>query len=179
MGDFRPDWSNRGCSASGPSARSRCGGGGHVLGGFGVPHSPVSAAVARQRVCTLLLAQNIAPTLVDDVALVISELVGNAVRHATGLPSGGLHVDWEVRPGVVEVAVTDGGGDSEPRARNASVEAQGGRGLAIVDAISSDWGVRHQGSVTTVWASLGDTAPPALPSRSATRSRGGRLSSVG
>ncbi|MDX6274277.1 MAG: hypothetical protein QOJ92_1487 [Frankiales bacterium] len=125
-----------------------------MLGGFGVPHSPVSAGLARQRVCTLLAAQAIEPDVVDDVALVLSELVGNAVRYANGLPSGGLHVDWEIRPGVVEVAVTDGGSDSEPRARAAGPESAGGRGLAIVDVVASHWGVRHQGSVTTVWASI-------------------------
>ena len=146
-----------------------------MLGGFGLPHSPVSAAIARQRLCTLLSAQSVSPAVLDDVALVISELVGNAVRHATGLPSGGLHVDWEIRPGVVEVAVTDGGGSSMPRARNASPDAQGGRGLAIVDALADDWGVRQQGSVLTVWAKIKDRGAAAQ------RSRGGgkRLSSTG
>jgi anti-sigma regulatory factor (Ser/Thr protein kinase) len=135
-----------------------------LLGGFGVPHSPISAALARQRLCTLLSAQSIDPDLVDDVALVVSELVGNAVRHATGLPSGGLHVDWEIRPGVVEVAVTDGGGFSDPEARDPGVEAQSGRGLAIVDALAADWGVRRQGSVTTVWAALqqGSSSSPSM-----------------
>jgi anti-sigma regulatory factor (Ser/Thr protein kinase) len=148
-------------------------GGAEVLGGFGVPHSPVSAALARQRLCSLLSAQNVPDEQVEDVALLVSELVGNAVRHAEGLPSGGLHVDWEIRPGVIEVAVTDGGGRSLPRAREAGVEAPGGRGLAIVDAIASDWGVRRQGSVTTVWATIGSQPT------SASLLQGSRLSEVG
>lgn len=127
-----------------------------MLGGFGLPHSPVSAAIARQRLCSLLAAQSVSPDVLDDVALVVSELVGNAVRHAKGLPAGGLHVDWEIRPGVVEVAVTDGGGSTVPRARNAGPDAQGGRGLAIVDALADDWGTRQQGGVLTVWAAIKD-----------------------
>lgn len=129
-----------------------------MLGGFGLPHSPVSAAIARQRLCALLSAQSVAPEVVDDVALVVSELVGNSVRHAAGLPAGGLHVDWEIRPGVVEIAVTDGGGASEPQARHAHPDAQGGRGLAIVDAVADDWGVRRQGGVLTVWAAIKDNS---------------------
>jgi anti-sigma regulatory factor (Ser/Thr protein kinase) len=145
-----------------------------VLGGFGVAHSPVSAALARQRLSSLLAAQSLDPEWIDDVALVVSELVGNAVRHAQGLPSGGLHVDWEIRPGVVELAVTDGGSPTEPRVRNVDVDAQGGRGLAIVEALAADWGVRAQGEVRTVWAEVRHRRPLAGHASSS-----GRMSSTG
>lgn len=125
-----------------------------MLGGFGVPHSPVSASLARRRLAALLEAQSVPDEVVQDVALIVSELVGNSVRHARGLASGGLHIDWEIGPGVVQVAVTDGGGDSLPEARDPGLHAQGGRGLAIVEALTSEWGVRVDGGATTVWAAV-------------------------
>lgn len=125
-----------------------------MLGGFGVPHSAVSASFARQRLGSLLEAQGVPGDVVQDVTLIVSELVGNAVRHARGLPSGGLHIDWEIGPGVVQVAVTDGGGLTVPEARDPGLNAQGGRGLAIVEALTTEWGVRLNGGATTVWASV-------------------------
>lgn len=125
-----------------------------MLGGFGVPHSADSASLSRQRLASLLDAQGVPREVVQDVVLIVSELVGNAVRHARGLPSGGLHVDWEIGPGVVQVAVTDGGGVTVPEARDPGPNAAGGRGLAIVDALTSEWGVRLNGGATTVWASV-------------------------
>lgn len=125
-----------------------------MLGGFGVPHSAESAFLARQRLGSLLDAQGVPSEVIQDVTLIVSELVGNAVRHARGLPSGGLHVDWEIGPGVVQVAVTDGGGLTVPEACDPGPHAQSGRGLAIVEALTSEWGVRVNGTASTVWASV-------------------------
>lgn len=149
-----------------------------MLGGFGVPHSPLSAALARQRLAALLEAQGVSAEVVQDVTLIVSELVGNAVRHARGLASGGLHVDWEIGPGVVQVAVTDGGGVTVPTARDPGPHAQGGRGLAIVDALSSDWGVRVDGGATTVWAAV-RSGQPQWAAGQRGRSDSERLSSTG
>ncbi|MBB2908790.1 anti-sigma regulatory factor (Ser/Thr protein kinase) [Streptosporangium becharense] len=84
--------------------------------------------------------------------LVVSELLSNALRHAHPLPSGQIRVAWHWIEDHVEVAVSDGGAATEPRAGRPTLSSLGGRGLGIVDYIASRWGVRHEGDVTTVWA---------------------------
>jgi two-component sensor histidine kinase len=96
--------------------------------------------------------------VVDDATLVVSELIGNAVRYGRPLPGNELWVAWEVEPGSLLVKVTDGGGDQSPRFRDAGPSDVRGRGLAIVDSLARKWGVdRYQngvGPVSTVWVEL-------------------------
>jgi hypothetical protein len=74
-------------------------------------------------------------------------------------------VAWRVRPdegGTVEVRVTDGGsGDRRPNARPAGPEAIDGRGLHIVGALATRWGVDRDGLGQSVWAELTSVAVPA------------------
>ena len=79
-----------------------------------LPHAPASAAVARRSLTTELSAAGVSRSVVGDAALVISELVGNAIRHAHPLPGGALRVEWSLRPNTVEIAVTDGGSSEVP-----------------------------------------------------------------
>ncbi|WP_449066036.1 ATP-binding protein [Planomonospora algeriensis] len=68
--------------------------------------------------------------------------------------------------GLLRVEVTDPGGPSEPRVREAvPVDHERGRGLAIVRELSAGrWGVRHHADAgRTVWCVLG--ARPGLPVR--------------
>jgi len=88
----------------------------------------------------------------EDVALVASELLGNAVRHAASLPDGQLAVDWGVGELGVEISVTDGGGSTLPAVRDAGPTSVSGRGLCIVESVAARWGVEHRGAQTTVWA---------------------------
>lgn len=88
----------------------------------------------------------------EDVALVATELLGNAMRHATSLNDGQLAVDWGVGETGVEIAVTDGGGPTEPVASEAAPTSTGGRGLSIVASLAAQWGVERDGVHTTVWA---------------------------
>jgi anti-sigma regulatory factor (Ser/Thr protein kinase) len=117
-----------------------------------LPYAPSSVAVARQRLSSDLLASGLFDTTVDDVVLVVSELLSNALRHAHPLPSGQLKVVWSCSDTEIEVAVSDGGASTEPRASRASLSSLGGRGLGIVDFLATRWGVRHDGEITTVWA---------------------------
>ncbi|GIH75218.1 hypothetical protein Plo01_16470 [Planobispora longispora] len=91
-------------------------------------------------------------TAIDDAVLVVSELLSNALRHAHPLPSGQIRVAWRWTDGHVEVAVSDGGATTEPRAGRAPLSSLGGRGLGIVEYLADRWGVRHEGEITTVWA---------------------------
>ncbi len=88
----------------------------------------------------------------------VSELAANAVAH-TASGAGGVFTVEVIRPadGVALVAITDAGGFSRPaisRGRGLEQLAEGGRGLALVEALSSRWGYRDagDGEGRTVWA---------------------------
>jgi two-component sensor histidine kinase len=97
---------------------------------------------------------HVSPDRTDDALLVLSELIGNALRHARPMKSGQLKVSWTARHDGLEIAVTDGGGPTNPRELHPPVTALGGRGLAIVHDLAVDWGVRHNENGTTVYAIL-------------------------
>jgi anti-sigma regulatory factor (Ser/Thr protein kinase) len=125
-----------------------------------VPHHAQGARTARHRLADEL-ADKIPPALLADMVAVMAELVGNAVRHAASLPGGVVRVAWRLRPGpettVVEIRVTDGGGVEQPRIRVVGPDAIDGRGLNIVAALATRWGVERDGLGQSVWAEL--TAP--------------------
>jgi anti-sigma regulatory factor (Ser/Thr protein kinase) len=87
-----------------------------------------------------------------DAALIASELVGNAVRHAAPLPSGQLAVRWSVDSDGYQISVTDGGAAGRISARRAGGQDVDGRGLRIVAELADSWGVAAEDGATTVWA---------------------------
>lgn len=92
------------------------------------------------------------PHVADAAALVVSELLANAVRY-----SGGRVVRVIVsRPqrGVVRVAVTDTC-RALPVPRAAEDGDEGGRGLTLVEAVSLRWGVDPLPRGKRVWAEVG------------------------
>ncbi|GLW09823.1 hypothetical protein Misp01_49520 [Microtetraspora sp. NBRC 13810] len=119
-----------------------------------LPYALSSVAVARQRLYSDLQKWGVFEGSIDDAVLVVSELLSNALRHAHPLPSGKVEVAWRRVEGRVEVAVSDGGAATEPRAGRPALSSLGGRGLGIVEFLAEQWGVRHEGEVTTVWAVL-------------------------
>ncbi|WP_150243859.1 ATP-binding protein [Nocardiopsis quinghaiensis] len=131
-----------------------------------LPYTPVSVTGARQRLCRDLRALEIDEERVDDAALVLSELVSNALRHASPLPAfdgpeGVVGVSWRAEVdrgsqpgGWVEIAVRDGGSSTMPRVARPSVSGLGGRGLGIVQTLSGRWGTEMDATTTTVWAVL-------------------------
>jgi anti-sigma regulatory factor (Ser/Thr protein kinase) len=119
-----------------------------------LPCAPASVAVARQRLTADLHAAGIVHAAVGDAALVVSELLSNAIMHARPLPGASLQVAWAVDAGSVEVAVSDGGAPTRPHPGHASVSSLGGRGLDIVEYLARTWGVRNDPSGLTVWAVL-------------------------
>lgn len=119
-----------------------------------LPHASASAAVARRSLTSELSAAGVARSVIGDAALVISELVGNAVRHAHPLPGGAVRAEWSLHPDTIEIAVTDGGSTELPVAVHADETAIGGRGLTIVEALSRAWGTRRAGRGMVVWAQI-------------------------
>lgn len=89
----------------------------------------------------------------DAAALVVDELVTNAVLHA-GTP---VDVLVDVGPEALVVAVADGS-STMPGPSTASADAESGRGLALIDAVAHRWGVLpRQDGGKVVWAELQGT----------------------
>jgi anti-sigma regulatory factor (Ser/Thr protein kinase) len=105
-----------------------------------LPRSNTAPAIAR-RALRRFLADADAYDLLGDAELAMSELVANAVVHASGHVA--LAIWWTAETGVLRVEVADGD-PNPPVARTTSSPARG-RGLHIVAAITSQWGVIEDG----------------------------------
>ena len=109
----------------------------------------------RREVVADLQTRDLSEELVDEAEIVASELLTNAVRHARPLSDGTIRVRWKIRGDVVEIEVTDGGGESVPRPAPRTVWLSSGRGLRIVRSIAHEWGVTEDRTGNVVWATLG------------------------
>ncbi|WUJ83438.1 ATP-binding protein [Streptomyces sp. NBC_00377] len=91
-------------------------------------------------------------SLGDITALLVSELVTNALRHATG-PIGVRLVRPAALAGILRVEVSDPLPDP-PRERVARPEDETGRGLQLVASSAHRWGTRPGDTGKTVWFEL-------------------------
>ncbi|WP_344605822.1 ATP-binding protein [Streptomyces glaucus] len=91
-------------------------------------------------------------SLGDLAALLVSELVTNALRYATG-PIGLRLTHPCERDGVLLVEVSDSLPDL-PRERVARPEDESGRGLHLVASSAHRWGIRPCPAGKTVWFEL-------------------------
>jgi anti-sigma regulatory factor (Ser/Thr protein kinase) len=89
--------------------------------------------------------------LAQDAAMVITELVANAVDHARTESTLSLGVTQDG----LRVAVRDTRPDPVPRPAPIDPTAPRGRGLQMVDALTTAWGVTMHAGGKTVWAVLG------------------------
>jgi anti-sigma regulatory factor (Ser/Thr protein kinase) len=87
----------------------------------------------------------------QDAAMVVTELVANAVDHARTAST--VTVDWDERG--LCVAVRDARPGPAPEPGPIDAAAPRGRGLQMVDALSVRWGVTPHGDGKTVWAVVG------------------------
>jgi anti-sigma regulatory factor (Ser/Thr protein kinase) len=82
-------------------------------------------------------------------ALLVTELCTNAILHAR-TP---LRLSLESRPGQVRICVEDGS-NLRPVLRDHDDDAVSGRGLALVEQLSSSWGVDATSSGKVVWCDM-------------------------
>ncbi len=117
-----------------------------------LPHTVQAPGIARRE-----LAHWLAPAVdsdkLDTARLLVSELVTNAVVHGQGDITLRATLDEDR----VLVEVIDEGGGFELTVREHDFTSVGGRGLAIVDAEASRWGI-HEGT-THVWFELERPGP--------------------
>ena len=113
-----------------------------------LPPVPRSVSAARHAVADLLLGAMPIPIVVaEDVLLLVSELVTNVVVHARTE----TRVWATVEPGRVSVAVGDRDPDHAPFVAERGSMATNGRGILLVDAVSSDWGIDLLDDAKVVW----------------------------
>lgn len=119
-----------------------------------VPSDTSAPRAARQMTATVLAGWGYHdPAWLDSVILVVSELVTNAVQHGGGC----LDLSLQAHEELVTVSVADGS-PVVPRPRTA--DATGGRGLLLIEALTTRWGVTDHHGGKRVWAELRRYPPP-------------------
>ena len=122
--------------------------------GIRVVHRASSVPLAR-RVFLEDVVARVDTTVSSEAAVVVSELLGNAIRHASPL-DGGVLLRWQVRGRTIDIEVTDGGARAQVRPLRPTPYSTSGRGLRIVRSLSHEWGVTEDDEGhRTVWAAVG------------------------
>ncbi|MFH8975582.1 ATP-binding protein [Streptomyces sp. NPDC017890] len=120
---------------------------------FELAAHPASPAQARRLTRARLNGWSVCEDTCDTAALVVSELVTNAIVHTAS-----RHIVCELHDGadLVRIAVRDEGcapGQPHPSA-DQQPEDEHGRGLLLVDALCDAWGAHEHGPGLLVWAEL-------------------------
>ncbi len=106
-----------------------------------------TAPAEARRFVSSTLREWISGDRLDDIVLVADELVTNGVVHGGSDVSVVLTSDADS----IRVAVSDHS-PAEPRPASRGAAAMSGRGLHIVDVLSSAWGYQPDGDGKIVWA---------------------------
>ncbi|MER7186773.1 ATP-binding SpoIIE family protein phosphatase, partial [Streptomyces hyaluromycini] len=114
------------------------------IASFGLPDDPRAAGQARE-----IVRDQLSRWGLDDLSmtteLLVSELVGNVIRHGKGPMRLRL-----LRSRNLTCEVYDGS-LSTPRIRHATYTDEGGRGLQLVAALSRRWGARYLSDAKCIW----------------------------
>ena len=111
-----------------------------------IRRQPDGVRIARNAVRARLVEWDL-PVDRDLVALLLSEAVTNAIQH--GGPPSSIRITWEVP--TLRVSVRDGLAGSLPVVGRPSRESEGGRGLALLEALADRWGIQVDEDSKTVW----------------------------
>jgi anti-sigma regulatory factor (Ser/Thr protein kinase) len=133
----------------------------HLAGSVATNHheagSDLSVRFERKQTCAsaarnalLALEERLDADVLDDIRLLVSELVTNAIRHADAPPGGQVAVDVSIKGDSVRVEVADPGEGFEPEPRDEAMTKPGGWGLYLVDRIADRWGIIRN-RMTRVW----------------------------
>jgi len=118
---------------------------------FALPSTPYSVQMARFYVRAALSYHDLGD-YAEDAEMVASELVTNAITHAGGR-SVGLEMTCMQGAGTLAIVVTDPC-PRPPVKRDPGDGAEHGRGLHLVQALSTRWGWRPQDRGKAVFAIL-------------------------
>ncbi|MEV0186075.1 ATP-binding protein [Streptomyces sp. NPDC050625] len=117
-------------------------------------HRPNAAGAARAITRALLEDWHVDQDAAENVLLVVSELVTNAIEHA--LPPVALHLYRDPAEDHVWVGVTDGGPTQNDGVWTSScTQEEHGRGLTVVKVLATRHGTHtYPGGTATHWALL-------------------------
>ena len=122
-----------------------------------LPAGPDAACAARSAVTQRFRAR-VAEKAMDDVRLLVTELITNALRHAGLHPGDRVLLRARLADDSMRVEVHDPGRNGEVEPREPKGRG-GGYGLFLLEQIAQRWGV-ERGSGTVVWFEM-----PAGPAR--------------
>ncbi|MBV9024421.1 MAG: serine/threonine-protein phosphatase, partial [Streptomycetaceae bacterium] len=117
-----------------------------------VPSEPAAVAEVRARTNRELTRWGL-DEAVFTTELILSELVTNAIRYATGPLRVRLLCDRSL---ICEVSDTS---STSPHLRYATTTDEGGRGLFLVAQLAERWGTRYLPSGKVIWAEQAISAP--------------------
>jgi two-component sensor histidine kinase len=107
-----------------------------------LPFAPASNRTARGLLTRYLGTMELDPSVSQDAAIVLGELVANSLDHGRPDAGDGLEVTWRLDDDQLQLSVRDGGGtDTRPQVMTAEPWATRGRGLAMVQALAETWWV--------------------------------------
>lgn len=122
---------------------------------FSLPHTPGAVSGIRRHIRAVLVGWNLAADLTEEILLVVSELLTNAIVHALPPATLRLSLSGADRCGAVRVEVTDMGPVIPAGVPASAVDPdEHGRGLAIVTALAARCGVHVHSGGTSRWAEL-------------------------
>lgn len=91
----------------------------------------------------------------DDLLLLLTELVTNAVRHSGTEDGAAIEIEMREKRDCVRVVVTDKGtGFDRPDRPEPDHSTTGGLGLVLVDRLARAWGTRRVRQGSQVWFAL-------------------------
>lgn len=113
---------------------------------------PIDTAPRTARRAVAARVGTMDPCLLNDLQLLVSEVVTNAVRHGGAIPTDTIVLSLVRAGDEVQVEVCDPGrAGGEPAVDDAAPWTRpGGHGLRMVERLSSSWGARRN-SRTCVW----------------------------
>jgi anti-sigma regulatory factor (Ser/Thr protein kinase) len=114
-----------------------------------------SAAEARHALSAL--ADRLPAQRLNDIRLLVSELVTNAIRHAELSTDEAIRLILVESDGSLRVEVRDPGRGFDWTGRDRPADEAGGWGLYLVETLADRWGVDRD-DVTTVWFELDPVA---------------------
>ncbi|MFI9805722.1 SpoIIE family protein phosphatase [Streptomyces sp. NPDC052301] len=119
-----------------------------------LPEDPTAAGRARELVRGQLARWDLADEdLITTTELVVSELVGNVVRHACGPTRLRMLRSRALICEVSDASLTT------PHIRHTSATDEGGRGLQLISALCRRWGTRHTRTGKSIWTEQPLPAP--------------------
>lgn len=110
------------------------------------------------------LCASVGREVVEDAALLVSELVTNSVRHGDLDPGDTIGLRAGTTPRGLRVEISDPGSGFDPAGVPAP-NGRGGWGLWLMDRIATRWGVSREDGVR-VWFELGTVSAGGRPGTS-------------